>query len=67
MQRSDMPTPGQIPNGHQLVRELFKALNYTRVQADLQPDSQAGKDLAKFLRDVAKLCPAPATKKEIDQ
>lgn len=66
MQLSDLPSPGHITNAHQLVREVFRALNYTRVQADLQPDSQAGKDLAKFLRDVAKLCPAPSTKKETE-
>lgn len=63
MQLQDMPTPGAIPNGHPLVREVFKAINFARVQADLNPESTAGRDLAKFLVDAAKFCPR-TTKKE---
>jgi uncharacterized membrane protein YqiK len=66
MNLHDMPSPGQITRGQSLVLEAFRAINYTRVAAERQPDGAAGDDLRKFFLACAKLCPKAMTEEQIE-
>jgi hypothetical protein len=62
-----MPSPGTITRSQTLVMEAFRAINYTRVIVERQPDSDAGDQLRKFFTECAKLCPKavkPASQKK---
>jgi hypothetical protein len=61
----DMPSPGPITRAQTLVMEAFRAINYTRVIIERQPDSDSGDQLRQFFLDCAKKCPRakPAVKK----
>lgn len=64
---NDLPSPGYLPNGQLLRKEVYKALGQARTQHDLtRGESSTGADLKAFLIACAALCPTPVktTKKE---
>ncbi len=60
-----MPSPGPITRSQTLVMEAFRAINYTRVIAERQPDSDSGDQLRKFFTECAKLCPKALTAEQV--
>jgi hypothetical protein len=60
-----MPSPGPITRSQSLVQEAFRAINYCRVIAERQPDSDSGDQLRKFFTECAKLCPKSLTPAQI--
>jgi hypothetical protein len=55
----DMPSAGTIVGAQALTSAAYKAIQYTRVIADRQPDSDSGEQLRKFFLQCAKFCPKP--------
>jgi hypothetical protein len=61
----DMPSPGPITSSQSLVQQAYRAIQYTRVVAERQPDSDSGEQLRKFFLQCAKFCPKPLTAEQI--
>lgn len=62
MMPSDLPSPGYLTNGPALHREVYKAINQARIQADLTGgESSCGADLKAFLKAAAEFLPAAKT------
>ncbi len=61
----DMPSPGQITSGQTLVQAAYRAIQYTRVVAERQPDSDTGEQLRKFFLQCAKFCPKALTPEQM--
>jgi hypothetical protein len=66
MNLHDMPSPGQITRSQSLQLEAFRAINYTRVVAERQPDSDSGEQLRKFFLACAKFCPKALTPEQME-
>lgn len=61
----DMPSPGQITGAQALVQAAYRAIQYTRIIAERQPDSDSGAQLKKFFLECAKHCPRPMTAEQV--
>ncbi len=59
MQLDDLKSPGLMPEAPRLRTAAFRAITYTRILADLSPESDAGNTLREFFLDCAKKCPKP--------
>jgi hypothetical protein len=62
----DMPSPGPITSAQALVQACYKAIQYTRVIAERQPDSDSGERLRKFFLQCAKFCPKALTPEQME-